>query len=59
MAQILAYALLAVMVMLAVGALTGRVRARSCRGAGDARRDRRMRSALDEGNDTRPVLGQF
>jgi hypothetical protein len=57
MAQILGCVVAAFILVLAVGALTGRVRARSCCGAGDARRDLRMRSAFDEGNDTRPVQG--
>ena len=55
MALILGSVVVAFMLMLVVGALTGRVRAQSCCGAGDARRDLRMRSAFDEGNDTRPV----
>ena len=57
MAQILGGVVVAFMLMLAVGALTGRVRAQSCCGAGEARRDLRMRSAFDEGNDSRPVRG--
>jgi hypothetical protein len=55
MAEILGFVLVAFMLMLAVGGLTGRVRAQSCCGAGDARRDLRMRSAFDEGNDVRPI----
>lgn len=56
MAQILGFVLVAVTLMLVVGGLTGRVRAQSCCAPGDARRDLRMRSAFDEGNDARPVL---
>jgi hypothetical protein len=59
MAGILGYTLLAFTLLLVVGGLTGRVRAQSCSGAGDARRDLRMRSAFDEGGDTRPVLGHL
>ena len=55
MAAILGCVVAGFMLVLAVGALTGRVRAQSCCGAGDARRDLRMRSAFDEGNDRRPV----
>jgi len=55
MTEILGLVVAAFMLVLAVGALTGRVRARSCCGAGDARRDLRMRSAFDEGNDARPM----
>jgi hypothetical protein len=55
MAEILGFVVAAFILVLAVGALTGRIRAQSCCGAGDARRDLRMRSAFDEGNDTRPV----
>jgi hypothetical protein len=55
MAEILGFVVAAFILVLAVGALTGRIRAQSCCGAGEARRDLRMRSAFDEGNDTRPV----
>jgi hypothetical protein len=57
MAPILAGVVVAFALLLLAGALTGRVRAQSCCGAGDARRDLRMRAAFDEGNDTRPVVG--
>ncbi len=57
MALVLGCVVAAFVLMLAVGGLTGRVRAQSCCSAGDARRDLRMRSAFDEGNDTRPVGG--
>jgi hypothetical protein len=41
-------------VMLLVGALLGRVQARTACAVADPRRDLRMRSAFDEGNEGRP-----
>jgi hypothetical protein len=60
MAQILGYVLVAFALMLAVGAVTGGawVRAdRAGRGPCELRRDLRMHSAFDEGNDARPAPG--
>ena len=57
MAEILGYALVAFALMLAVGVVTGGawVRAdRAGRGTCELRRDLRMHSAFDEGNDARP-----
>jgi len=54
MAQVIGFAVLAVGVMLLVGALLGRVQARSACVVADPRRDLRMRSAFDEGNEGRP-----
>jgi hypothetical protein len=54
MAQVIGFAVLAVGVMLLVGAVLGRVQARSACAVADPRRDLRMRSAFDEGNEGRP-----
>lgn len=54
MAGIVGYALFAFVLMLAVGAIIGGAMARSGRRASEYRRDLRMRSAFDEGNDVRP-----
>jgi hypothetical protein len=54
MPEILGYVVLAVVLMLAVCAISGRLLARYVHGVGELRRDPRMRSALDEGNDARP-----
>jgi|GEM_PF-2448550 len=56
MAEIIASVVVAFTLMLAAGALTGRLRARFGCGAGETRRDLRMRSAFDEGNDARPLI---
>ncbi len=54
MAQVIGYAVLAVGVMVLVGVLLGRVQARSACAIADPRRDLRMRSTFDEGNEGRP-----
>ena len=54
MVGIAAYVALAFVVMLAVCAITGGALARAGRGGAELRRDLRMHSALDEGNDGRP-----
>ena len=54
MAQVLGFAALAAVVMLAVGGLLGRVQARSRCAVADPRRDLRVRAAFDEGNEGRP-----
>ncbi len=54
MAQVIGYAVLAVGVMLLVGALLGRVQSRDACAVADPRRDLRMRSTFDEGNEGRP-----
>jgi hypothetical protein len=54
MAQVIGYAVLAVGVMLLVGGLLGRVQSRTACLVADPRRDLRMRSAFDEGNEGRP-----
>jgi hypothetical protein len=55
MAQVVAYAALAVGVLVLVGVLLGRVQARSACAVADPRRDLRMRSTFDEGNEGRPA----
>jgi hypothetical protein len=55
MAQVIAYAALAVGVLLIVGGLLGRFQSRSACTVADPRRDLRMRSAFDEGNEGRPT----
>jgi hypothetical protein len=55
MAQVIAYAALAVGVLLLVGVLLGRIQSRSSCTVADPRRDLRMRSAFDEGNEGRPA----
>ena len=52
--HILVIALLALLVLLVVGGLTGRVQARSCCAVADPRLDLRMRAAFDDDNDGRP-----
>lgn len=54
MAQVIGLAFAALVLMLAVGAVTGRVQSRSCCSPADPRRDLRMRAAFDEGNELRP-----
>jgi len=55
MAQVAAWAVLAVAVLVLVGVLLGRVQSRSSCTVADPRRDLRMRSAFDEGNEGRPA----
>ena len=55
MAQVIAWAALAVGVLLLVGGLLARVQSRSACTVADPRRDLRMRSAFDEGNEGRPA----
>jgi hypothetical protein len=55
MAQVIAYTALAVGVLLLVGVLLGRFQSRSACAVADPRRDLRMRSAFDEGNEGRPA----
>jgi hypothetical protein len=54
MAQVIAYTALAVGVLLIVGGLLGRFQSRSACTVADPRRDLRMRSTFDEGNEGRP-----
>jgi len=54
MAQVIAYAALAVGVLLVVGVLLGRFQSRSACAVADPRRDLRIRSGFDEGNEGRP-----
>jgi hypothetical protein len=54
MALALGILLLAAVTLLAAGAVTGRVRVRSCCGIADPRRDLRMRSAFTDEPDAQP-----
>ena len=54
MAEVVGFAALAAVVMLGVSLLLGRIQARSRCAVADPRRDLRMRSAFDEGNEGRP-----
>ncbi len=54
MAQVAGFAVLAVGVMVLVGVLLGRFQSRSSCAVADPRRDLRMRSTFDEGNEGRP-----
>jgi hypothetical protein len=54
MADVIGLALVAALLTLVVGALLGRVQARSSCAVADPRRDLRMRAAYDESNEGRP-----
>lgn len=54
MVAVLGFAVIALMVLLAVGALTGRVQSRACCSVADPRLDLRMRAAFLDTNDGRP-----
>jgi hypothetical protein len=54
MAQVIGGTIAALTLLLVVGALLGRVQAKSCCAVADPRRDLRMRAAYDDDNQGRP-----
>ena len=54
MVAVLGFVVIALVVLLAVGALTGRVQSRACCSVADPRLDLRMRAAFLDSNDGRP-----